>query len=256
METNFSLKRAALIWQADWIEYKRGFLLSMGVMFLVWMVLLWLTDFNRQAEIQQSTFLAVGSFVTLILFCQHAGRKMHRTKGMFLTLPAGNAEKYISLLVEGIVYFLGFQLIFWLGILVWKLYSPEMSVISFSAYYLGLPMELVALLLFSASIFFLSYMSFRKRPFLIVMGISAIYGILNIWMLSLVKRLLSGAGHAEEIHIHGSNIAGIKILEQIQLDYMKDTAQILSDYCVPIFLAATVVVMYVAYLKLKEKEQR
>jgi hypothetical protein len=231
METNFSLNRIRLLLQADWIEHKKSLLLNMGVLFLVWMVILWILYLGDGTDLTlQKLFYYTGAFVALNSFCSLAGRKLHRPKGLYYTLPASNEEKYAALLLDGIIYFLCFQLVFWGGLLLWKALVPTLAVSGFADF--GLTDKDKLVFLFPIALLFLSYLSFRKHAFLIAAGIGNLY----LLLFSL----------AVAVYIDTSGIMSVNF----------DAFAFLSKYLIPVILVATLVVVYAGYLKLKEKEQR
>jgi hypothetical protein len=221
---------------ADWIEYRKTLMFSMGILFIVWMALMWLAHINNfQDSALQGPFFVFVGFVTLFKFCELAGRKMHRSKGLFLTLPASNEEKYVTLLLEGVIYFLSFQLIFWVGVFLWKLFGSDISFLNFTDK-LNLEGGGISGIAFISSLFFLSYMSFSKHPFLIVIGGQAVYCFLFSYIaVHVVGNLIDSSWPSSNIY---------------------DIGKFFGSLLRPIAWVATLVVMYVAYLKLKEKEQR
>ncbi|MDR1938322.1 MAG: hypothetical protein LBQ73_07480 [Tannerellaceae bacterium] len=233
MNTNYNFRRIQLILRADWMEYKKNYLLGMGVLFLVWMLLLFLVYLSEKPDGSPAGFWGIGMLVALVSFCQHAGRKMHRQKGNFLMLPANTGEKYTALLLEGLAYFAGFQIVFWVGFWIWKPFIPELS-IPLNANFNGL----ASALLFHSSLLFLSYMTFRKHAFLIMTGGLAVYMLL---FATLAARIAAGSDLS---HAHFESF------------YLYDAFVFLSNCFTPVMLVSTLVVMYVSYLKLKEKELR
>jgi hypothetical protein len=229
METNFSLHRIKLLLQADWIEHKKSLLYTMGVLFLVWMAILYLSYFIIGKEKPgQILFFFVGGFSTLISFCILAGHKIHRPKGLYYTLPAGNEEKFAALLLEGLVYCLSFLLVYWGGLGLWKLCIPDLSVITTS----GMNLETMNMIVFLATLVFLSYVTFRKNPFLTLVGGYTLYCCLFMIALYLLLRILPTT--------------------QTSFDVW-GTTNLVMQY---VILVSTFILMYVAYLKLTEKEKR
>ncbi|MDR1779432.1 MAG: hypothetical protein LBR50_01710 [Tannerella sp.] len=250
MKSKFSLQRIGLLIRADYIEQKRGFLLSMGIIFLVWIFLLWLTYGlgSSSDDAMQKLFLFTGSFCTLILFCRLAGNKLHRSKGMFLTLPANNTEKYTALLLDCVIFYAGFQVVYWAGIALGKIFMPSMPLIEITVNNgSGFGETLLFLL---ASFIFLSYMTFRKYAFLKVVGWMISFEF--IFLVTFVN-FLKYSGVADRIKpslIEGDQ--AVNNLERVITDGMPE----LLTWSVWSFAIASVIVLYIAFLKLKEKELR
>jgi hypothetical protein len=237
MNTHYNFRRILLAMRADWMEYKKNYLFTMGVLFLVWMLLLFIIHISRTPSMgMPASFWGIGMFVALISFCQHAGRKMHRQKGRFLMLPASNGEKYTALLLEGLAYFAGLQLVFWLGYGIWKPFTPALS-ISLSSISVNPTGGEGAIYLLSA-LLFLSYMTFRKYAALIaISGLSVYLAFFIAAVAQVVVNANFTRGYFESFYLYDAIVFQIK-------------------YFMPAMIVATLVVMYVAYLKLKEKELR
>ncbi|MDR1500533.1 MAG: hypothetical protein LBI58_06080 [Tannerellaceae bacterium] len=244
MNTDYNFRRIALLLRADWIENKKGYLFGMGVLFLVWMLfLLNLFIAGRQMNRSGDAMQFIGMIVSFILFCKHAARKMHRPKGIYLLLPASNAEKYTALLLEALAYLVGFQVVFLFGFLLWKPFIPGLVITPLLQGLTGhgdggasvyAPLSVI---LFVSSLIFLSYMSFRKHAQLIALGGIGLYSLFAFAAWNFVMEITSP-------------------WEFLDSSYMYNTVTFLLTYCAPVMYASTVVVMYVAYLKLKEKEER
>lgn len=114
MKTDFSIQRINLLLRKDWIENKKklayGVLVILGVLlFFLLSSILWATRFRT------FTLYVLGSLGTFIAFCSYVNLMIHRPRGLFLTLPASNQEKFAAILIEGIVVFLTYQVTFWIG---------------------------------------------------------------------------------------------------------------------------------------------
>lgn len=114
MKTDFSIQRINLLLRKDWIENKKklayGVLVILGVLFFFLLSsILWATRFRT------FTLYVLGSLGTFIAFCSYVNLMIHRPRGLFLTLPASNQEKFAAILIEGIVVFLTYQVTFWTG---------------------------------------------------------------------------------------------------------------------------------------------
>lgn len=114
MKTDFSIQRINLLLRKDWIENKKklayGVLVILGVLFFFLLSsILWATRFRT------FTLYVLGSLGTFIAFCSYVNLMIHRPRGLFLTLPASNQEKFAAILIEGIMVFLMYQATFWIG---------------------------------------------------------------------------------------------------------------------------------------------
>lgn len=199
MKTDFSIQRINLLLRKDWIENKKklayGVLVILGVLFFFLLSsILWDTRFRTL------TLYVLGSLGTFIAFCSYVNLMIHRPRGLFLTLPASNQEKFAAILIEGIVVFLTYQVTFWTGTGIASMLI-HIQPVAFKDIIMTL--QDFTMLAFAGSLMFLSYVTFcyESSPFY-----TAVY-----W---------------------------------------------LSFAFTPAFLIATLVVLYVAYLKLKEKELR
>ena len=206
MKTDFSIQRINLLLRKDWIENKKklayGVLVILGVLFFFLLYsILWDTRFRT------FTLYVLGSLGTFIAFCSYVNLMIHRPRGLFLTLPASNQEKFAAILIEGIVVFLTYQVTFWIG-----------------------------------SLMFLSYVTFKKYALGIACGgyiliVASIIGIVYLCISTL-------------------NIQPGMDRFCYESSPLYTTVYWLSFAFTPAFLIATLVVLYVAYLKLKEKELR
>jgi hypothetical protein len=209
-------------------------MLNMGILFIVWIAILWITKTANPTDAgSQGIFFFVGGLVTLLKYCELAGRKMHQHKGFFFTIPASNEEKYIALLLEGVIYFLSFQVIFWVGIFIWKLFGTNLVLVTFTE--VISKSGLLGLVFFS-SLLFLSYVSFPKHAFLVYIGGLAVYSVLTTWI--------------------GGSVLTNALDDDTIFSSIYDMGFFIGSFVAYACVVATLVVLYVAYLKLKEKEQR
>jgi hypothetical protein len=236
MNTNYNLRRILLALRADWMEYKKNYLLIMGVLFLVWMLILFIVHINKSSDTPLG-FWAIGMLVVLVTFCQHAGRKIHRQRERFLMLPANTGEKYTALLLEGLAYFGGFQIVFWLGFWIWKPFIASLPIPSLS--YIDANGSESAVF-FIASLLFLSHLTFRRHASLIMVGGLVAYVFLFV---------------TAAIYIVGGTELSRGRLEAYYPFY-RGTLDFLGSYFTPAMIVSTLVVMYASYLKVKEKELR
>lgn len=243
MNVNYNFRRIALLLRADWMEHKKSYLLSAGAIFLVWMLILFAASASGNPGMRKEGFWYIGMFVSWLLFCRYAGRKIHRPAGIYFLLPAGNAEKYTALLLEGLAWPAGFQLVFWGALLVWKPFFPALLIPSLSQIVYntdsGGPNGSEAGIFFVGALCLFACMSFRKHALSILTGGTAAYLFLFILAAQTVFR--------------GTDLLPSAYYRSF---YLYDTVVFLASRYPPVMLFSALVVMYAAYLKLKEKEQR
>lgn len=241
MDSNFRLKRIQWLLKADWIEYKKSFLVNMGVLFIAWIFILFTIGYKENNINSLIGIFGIGGFITLIYFCKHIGRKMHKGRGQFLILPAAAIEKYITLLLEGCIYFVTFTALFLAGLFLRSSIAGSSAVISlpelFSKSFNTNGSE--AALFFVSSLLILSYMTFGKHALFI--AFAGMFAYVSLFAL-IIYQFFSGIFE--------------RFPSSMGTSYINDTAQFMGDYYLPVMLVSTVVVLYVCFLKLKEKELR
>lgn len=243
MKDYFSLHRILLLFRADWIEYRKyiGYALAAFVAYMG--VFLWLSlNADAQNYIRKEFVLYwCGTIASMLFFCWYAGKKTHRSKGLTLTLPASTEEKYVALLTEGLLILVAFNLLFWGATGCWSMLFPYFPVIS--------PEEICRktnmsgpIITFILSLLFLSYVTFRKHALAIVLTgcgllLSAVAASLYYMTKDAMGTVLTPSSFTE-------------------MTPAMNTLMFLAQYHQVAFTVATCVVMYIAYLKLKEKELR
>ena len=166
MKTDFSIQRINLLLRKDWIENKKklayGVLVILGVLFFFLLSsILWDTRFRT------FTLYVLGSLGTFIAFCSYVNLMIHRPRGLFLTLPASNQEKYAAILIEGIVVFLAYQVTFWTGTGIASMLI-HIQPVAFKDIIMTL--QDFTMLAFVGSLMFLSYVTFKKYALGIACG--------------------------------------------------------------------------------------
>jgi hypothetical protein len=242
MDTYFNLNRISYLLRADWIEHKKNLLLSLGGVSLVWIALLYFKGLGDMGL--QKAFFFIGGLITFIYYCRFTGKKIHQPKGLYYTLPASNQEKYFTLLFEGLLFFLIFTGIFWLGLFLFKLFVPAFIMVSPSELYHVVSLVdflpfMFAIALIS-SIIFLSYITFRKFALLI-----------SITGITLYVLLYVGTWIKIFDYLHQSDF-----VMSFTGEVTGEATDLIKQLLTLVLLAATIVVLYIGYLKLKEKELR
>lgn len=241
MNRIFSLQRIGWLLRKDWIESQKSIGYALVAFLVVVFPFLWLFTHN-EGESKQITFYILGLIGSFIYFCKQAGKKIHFAKGIYLTLPASTEEKYIALLLEGALVLIVYNGLFWASIYTWSLINPDFQPVSASVVYLwtrgpGLPV-------FFASLVFLSYLTFKKHALAIAIagigaGMSALAGLM-VWLASM------------EINREGMMDTG----PLFNPDALSSTMDFLTGHVNAGMGIFTLIVLYIAYLKLKEKESR
>lgn len=237
MDTNFSLYRIKHLLLADWIENKKSLLLGAGVLFIILISILLLNDVNSGRTNVQAAYFFIAGLSVFVYYCQFISKKVHKPKGIFYTLPANNAEKYLVFMLEGAIFFAGFFLIFWAGLFIIKLFIPHFVMIKMSELYHGI--SSIGMMAFLSSIIFLSYLTFRKHALLISFAGLGLY--VALFSGALFKVLSMTADIRQPYFISS---------------FAFDAFEFLKQYLTPALLVASVIILYIGYLKLKEKELR
>lgn len=245
-----SLHRIKLLLYADarehrtYIYYGLIFFLAFFCIFMG-SVIIWLTNkfHNTEMAQKQIVFYFVGVAFYFIFYCRYIGLKIHQRKGMYLLLPANTIEKFIVLLLEGIFLFLAYNLLFWICIRISSWIMPQYLACSFEqlihtrvTFSPMLPPLVMALM-------FLSFVTFRRNAFIItILGYGVCIGLLFI-TLSLLY------------------LSSNDMEQALQQGYISDSAFVnmsvwLKHYSIPAFSFLVFVILYIAYLKIKEKELR
>lgn len=240
---NFSLQRIGRLLRKDAIEYKKNILYVTGASLLVMFALLYSSTMTEPGKFvrQQNFFFFLGTFGSFLYFCRFAGNKMHRPKGIHITLPASAAEKYTVLLLEWIFIWMVFNALFWSAVGGLKAINPSAPVLGWTA--IGGHNHGIYPAVFLSSLLFLSYLTFRKYAGAIFCGGVAAFVLLMAGLATLLLRYV----------ILPKNEWKEGFLESVPLF---KTLNILADYGAPVLLLSTGIVLYVAYLKFKEKEIR
>lgn len=232
MDTIFNINRILLILRADWIEYKRTFCITAGLLFLGMLILLFT---GKSPNIEQIFWL--GMLVPIISYFTHLRRIIHHPKGLFLTLPASTLEKFTAFIISGFLYAVIYFIIFSI------IYSVDYFILGNTGKLL--PHELfnfnsggISLMVFITAYLFLAYVWIRKYT----VGIAATVLILII---------------AVSVRIYGAFLSHSLMSGQygfIKSDAIFDTFRFMADYFQLAMYITSAVLFYVAYLKLKEKE--
>ncbi|MDH6304297.1 hypothetical protein M2459_001029 [Parabacteroides sp. PF5-5] len=237
MDTNFSLHRILLLLKADWIEHRKNYLFSMGALLLVWLFIIFILKLKTTDVGQQAAVFVFGGLVTFLFYCRHVGNKVHKSISRYYTLPASTLEKYLTLLIEGCIFFITYLVIFYSGLLVWKLITPEAPIITLKDITFKNGSE--SGIFFLTSLIFLSYMTFRKHAFLIaIAGLATYIAVFAGFYVRILKA------------IHDNNQGFFKS------SFLFDSFEFGATLYTPLMILFSVIMLCIGYLKLKEKELR
>lgn len=241
MNQIFSLQRIGWLLRKDWIESKRSVGYAVVAFLVILFPFLWLTT-HHEGKSEQVAFYMLGFLGSFIYFCKQAGKKIHFAKGIYLTLPASTEEKYLALLLEGALVLLLYNGLFWITLYSWSLINPEFHPVPASAIYRSIQGGGISL--FFASLIFLSYLTFKKHALAIaIAGIGAGTGLLIIPVAGMVSIKIEREGMTEPDLI-------------IDPDALYSTGNFLINHVNCGMGIFALIVLYIAYLKLKEKESR
>lgn len=241
MKNQLNPQRIKYLLQADWIENKTKFLYLMGAYmaaFLIFIVAVINSDTAIFRSEQLQGFYILGGLGTFIYYCHYAGNKIHFPKGVYMTLPASTLEKFLSILTTGIIIALIYILLIHITTFTVILIAQENVSIEWEKIN-ALLQFLLPIASFVLSLFFLSYMTFSKHAFLIAVCGSAMMMIAGIL---LARFFINGMSQNPETTTEQSPL--ISMFKFIWLYYGR------------ILIIAVTIILYVAYLKLKEKELR
>jgi hypothetical protein len=243
MKNNFSFRRIGLMLKADWIEYKMAFLI-----FAASLLAINLFMFQNMREGFQA-FLFVAGIISCILFSYMlVGWKVHRSKNRFLTLPCSTIEKFIEILLVGFILICFYLLIYTIiagsshlisGEPMWLLTGANLNVQPAESKILA-----IGLILFICIFLFMCSIAFRKFP----LGIGI---LMLISYASIISYTIYFIVRYEKLLNISNSQSGF-----IQSNALFETMQLLNTYNVWVMCIASVVLLYVSYLKLKEKQIR
>lgn len=243
-----SLKRIKLLLLADWYELKEYLLWGIVSAVGFFLVTMLFSDFQlNEPELTNALyFMILGTFLLTFNFMNY---RINSVKGLGFLTPAKPVEKFISLfIVMFIMIVLGFVVYFIVtgtfslirtGVINEVIYQP---VILLSEY----PLFSLFFLLVLSNIFLLSMLSF-KRKYAPLKSLLIIAGIVFVLMKIGFENIFYFMGY------RGATINGIGSCYYDGFYPGILSILLFSPYIIGVGL---VVLFYVSYLKVKEKEQR
>ena len=242
MHSNFSLQRIKLLLLADKTELFRQYFLSILSYIAVTIAYLMIVKFvfHNEQQVEQKVyfFYRIGLFLFFLFFCRFANQKVHQIKGQYLTTPASSIEKFAVLLTDGILLLLFFHILFYILLYIASFLIPEIQTLETNKIIGKIP---VSLYIFIASTFFLANITFRKNANpIVVVSYALLVFAFGIWAIPILRAVREPQG-------------SVYMIETTPLYYLYN---FLTQYHGIILYAATLVVLYISYLKLKEKQIR
>jgi hypothetical protein len=232
MKHIIDLKKVKLLFHTDWVEQRVVFYHYVGtlttIMILFFVLISWMNP-NYEGIREQYILYILGIAGTMVTFCHYVGEKVHRPRGLFLSLPANTIEKYAVLLIEGGMVVVLFHLISGFGCYVYHLYDNSFRILSIPYILNAFPLSFMAFIFSSV---LLSYILFRRYALPIVVG----FYVLLLLCFSILENVL---------RIHNFTDIGMIVAR-------------LNGFTIRLwdifFYIAALVCMYFTYLKLKTKE--
>lgn len=241
MDNLFNFKRMGLLLRADWMENQRKVTYVIGTLLTCFVFYTLFTHFVMGGNTKGDAFYTLSMVGLFLYICQYVNRKIHIQSGNYLLVPANNEEKFVTLILEGFLLLTSFTITFVLLCAILNLIIGHQE--WFKAYQImnmnsrsliGIPVLIISLI-------FLSYVTFRKYPLLMV-ALGFLSFILLILAIMYVLTQISDLTNFDRLYFNSL--------------YFHNALNILRSSFNPALLAFTAVTLYIAYLKLKEKELR
>jgi len=246
MKNNFSFRRIGLMLKADCMEYKKSFLLFAVLLLAANMFL-----FRETANGIQTFIFSATMFGTLMFFYTFVGWKVHRSKNRFLTLPSGAIEKFVEILIVGLIFFGVCKLVhvmvlgcshFIYGTQLWFMRDMIIDSNMGATLFTQLKMA-IGIFSFIFTFFFMCCIAFRKYALPFGALILILYGIICVYTVYLFAKI--------------EDFNTINYMDGlIRSNAMIETVLFLSANSALGLSIASVVMLYISYLKLKEKQIR
>lgn len=231
MNNIFDFKRLGLVLKIDWIEHKKLFLISAGLLLAAYLLLMW-NDFTGD----RVNLFWFGITIFLLSYLSYVGKKIHYGKGLWLTLPATTLEKFVALLIYGFFYVGAFILVYWIsvGVAYW---FNNVPMVSFEE--LAYPMKGFGIITFHTAYFFLAYVIFRKYALGIAMAVEAI--VVGLFFYLTVDFFINYFSSHEYTTIY---------------NVIDGVLYFLVDHFNTILYVFSILLFYAAYVRLKKTQIR
>jgi hypothetical protein len=220
----FSFQRIGLMLKADWMTYRKRFCIVFGVIFIIFIWLVWKT--MNSTEGLQSLFLLGLLICAIIYYNNYLERKVHHFPEQFLTLPASSYEKFFEIILVGLIHFVTFCALYFLALVINRLFFG-IQPITFNQLMDADVRGISGALFFVASWLFLFYILFKR------------YGLWIGGSILIVTLVSIG-----------------KLCRFLVNSSILKTETLISwrDYSTLIVTIASVIILYISYLKLKNKQ--
>jgi hypothetical protein len=185
MDNIFSFKRIGLMLQADWLAYQKRLSFILGIVFLVFLCMIVSTNLETQNQ-----FFLFSLLLASMAYCNNfVEPKLHNFTQQFLTLPTYNFEKYIEILIVGVIHVIVYGLIYILGLyLNHILLGKEVVTVAQILVYVG---SLYGLLFFLWHYVFIMYVFFSRFGLqAAILSLSAISGIVYFVGIRLPETII------------------------------------------------------------------
>lgn len=244
-----SIKRIGLILKTDWYEFKEyaywGIVsIPAGLLAAMFMLEVGMSD---RSMMQLFFYIMIATF---ILGMSYVNFRSNTTRGLGLLMPATPLEKFISLLIAlSAILLFSFAVYFLTGGIFSLIQTGEIqSDIAYALIEVFGNVLMVWPQICAMALFWLCMVAFRRKAILKTLLIVAGIVILFIWTSGRdFPDYLLEANVAWELgdHVFSRNIENVY-----------PGILILLKYSYILYSSAVVVMFYIGYLKLKEKEQR
>ena len=245
----FSLKRIKLLLLADWYELKEALFLVKAAASVVLFTGLFFSDISFEQSSLNAILLYM-LFITFFPVCSYMDYRVHSKKGLGFLVPATVLEKFAVLIIIGLFFFACCFCLFFIALSLFSIYKlgyvssfiyESMTIFSQMGVAYFVPFA------FLATLFWLGVMSFYKnaplKSLLILGGL--------IFLLVQTSR----------------DFIGYLLFDTAGLSYQGTIYDTYHENLYPGILAvvpwvsyllipASLFVLYIGYLKLKEKEDR
>lgn len=243
MNQRFSLQRIQWLLVKDWIEHKKSIFYALGTFLVALVPFIWISTHTGGMNLinKQIAFYVLGLLGSFLYFCKYAGREVHYPKGLYWTLPASTEEKYVALLLEGVLFLFSFVLLFWLSVGLWGLIFPDYQMVRWEMIYT--PSHGIAFGGFMASLLFYFYIRFKKHAF-------------AIWLITLVvvAGCLLGIVYLCVRYLHEELRAVADYVANCE--WPVSVFRFIGVHIHLVWVLLMAAVLYAAYLTFKRKELR
>ena len=245
----FSLKRIKLLLLADWYELKEVFLLVIFAAFAFISLIMFLKDSSLNTQ-NLDVIMGYMLMLTYASTCNYMNYRTNSKKGLGLLVPATVLEKFAVLIIVGLFLFACCFCLFFITSSLFSIY--KLGYISSSIY------ESMAILLQKGVTYFV----------LIVFGVTLCWlGVMSFYKNAPLKSMLILGGLIFLLVWTSGDFFGYLLFEtagflyqgtiyDIHHENLYPGALALAPWVLYLLILTPLFVLYIGYLKLKEKEDR